>query len=78
MELGPVWCGTEAATACLSSGARFGRHNSSGKSVARCGVGGGQPNRPLNLICHMHRIVVLLLILIYYYFRLVYTSFCNY
>jgi hypothetical protein len=31
----------------LSSGARFGRHNDGGKSNARCGVGGGQPNMPL-------------------------------
>jgi hypothetical protein len=52
MHLEPVWCGAETATACLSSGARFGRHNFGSKSVARCGVGGGQPNRPLAFQVH--------------------------
>jgi hypothetical protein len=48
--LGPVWTLTSGAAPCLSCGGRFGRHNCGTPSVARCGIGGSNPNMPLVLL----------------------------
>jgi hypothetical protein len=46
-DIRPVWILTYGAATRLSCGGRFGRHSCGTPSVARCGIGGGDPNRPI-------------------------------